>query len=172
MDRDVPFEEKATLALSIGEAYLGVENGHLTRIDVESDYWKAIASTDSVDGRFPVGLQLDLQNTYCRRTNDRRREPGSTVRRTEPGWDDDPAFERHGLHCYHGSTITIDDGVCGTLCFVSTEPRPEPFADEETLFAELIARLLETELQRNGRRQRSTGSISSPASSPTTSEAR
>jgi len=58
-----------------------------------------------------------------------------------------PAFERHGLHCYHGSTITIDDGVCGTLCFVSTEPRPEPFADEETLFAELIARLLETELQ-------------------------
>jgi GAF domain-containing protein len=146
MDRDVPFEEKATLALSIGEEYLGVENGHLTRIDVESDYWKAIASTDSVDGRFPVGLQLDLQNTYCRRTIDGE-SPVRLYDAPNQGWDDDPAFERHGLHCYHGSTITIDDGVCGTLCFVSTEPRPEPFADEETLFAELIARLLETELQ-------------------------
>ncbi|WP_277424153.1 HAMP domain-containing sensor histidine kinase [Halorubrum sp. CSM-61] len=61
MDRDLAFEEKATLALSIGEALLGVENGHLTRIDPESDYWKAIASTDSADGRFPIGLQLDLR---------------------------------------------------------------------------------------------------------------
>jgi len=96
MDRDVPFEEKATLALSIGEAYLGAENGHLTRIDVESDYWKAIASTDSVDGRFPVGLQLDLQNTYRRR----ERSTASPVRLYDApnqGWDDDPAFERrHG----------------------------------------------------------------------------
>jgi signal transduction histidine kinase len=142
MDRDVPFEEKATLALSIGEAYLGVENGHLTRIDVESDYWKAIASTDSVDGRFPAGLQLDLRNTYCRRTIDGE-SPVKLYDAPNQGWDDDPAFERHGLHCYHGSAIAIDDGLFGTLCFVSAEP----FADEETLFAELIARMLETELQ-------------------------
>lgn len=93
-----------------------MENGHLTRIDVESDYWKAIASTDSVDGRFPVGLQLDLQNTYCRRTIDGE-SPVRLYDAPNQGWDDDPAFERHGLHCYHGSTITIDDGVCGTLCF-------------------------------------------------------
>ncbi|WP_321163756.1 GAF domain-containing sensor histidine kinase [Halorubrum saccharovorum] len=146
MDRDLPFEEKATLALSVGETYLGVENGHLTRIDPESDYWKAIASTDAADGTFPAGLQLDLRDTYCRRTIGGE-SPVRLHDAPNQGWDDDPAFQRHGLHCYHGSAITIDDELFGTLCFVSTEPRAEPFDDGETLFAELIARMLETELQ-------------------------
>jgi len=146
MDRDLPFEEKATQALAVGEAYLGVENGHLTRIDPESDYWKAIASTDPADGTFPAGLQLDLEDTYCRRTIGGE-APVRLHEVRNQGWDDDPAFQRHGLHCYHGSTITVDDELFGTLCFVSTEPRAEPFDDDETLFAELIARMLETELQ-------------------------
>jgi len=146
MDRDLPFEEKATLALDVGEAYLGVENGHLTRIDPESDYWKAIASTDSADGTFPTGLQLELRNTYCRRTIGGE-DPVRLHDVPNQGWDDDRAFRQHGLHCYHGSTITVDDELFGTLCFVSTEPRAEPFSDDETLFAELIARMLETELQ-------------------------
>ena len=146
MDRDLPFEEKAELALSVGKAYLGVQNGHLTRIDRESDYWKAIASTDSADGTFPTGLQLDLRETYCRRTIGGE-SPVRLHDAPNQGWDDDPAFRRHGLHCYHGSTLTVDDELFGTLCFVSTEPREEPFSDEETLFAELIAQMLETELQ-------------------------
>ncbi|PAU84655.1 histidine kinase [Halorubrum salipaludis] len=146
MDRDLPFEEKATLALSVGEAYLDVENGHLTRIDPESDYWKAIASTDPADGAFPVGLQLDLGETYCRRTIGGE-APVRLHDAPNQGWDDDPAFQRHGLHCYHGSAITVDDELFGTLCFVSADPRAEPFDDAETLFAELIARMLETELQ-------------------------
>jgi len=146
MDRDLPFEEKATLALSVGEEYLRVENGHLTRIDSESDYWKAIASTDSADGRFPSGLKLDLGTTYCRRTVGGE-SPVRLHDAPNQGWDDDPAFERHGLRCYHGSTLTVDDELFGTLCFVSPEPRAEPFSDGETLFAELIARMLETELQ-------------------------
>jgi GAF domain-containing protein len=146
MDRDLPFEEKATLALSVGETHLGVENGHLTRIDPESDYWKAIASTDSADGAFPPGLQLDLRDTYCRRTIGGE-SPVRLHDAPNQGWGDDPAFERHELHCYHGSTITIDGELFGTLCFVSAEPRGEPFDDDESLFAELIARMLETELQ-------------------------
>ncbi|OYR78641.1 histidine kinase [Halorubrum sp. E3] len=146
MGRDLPFEEKATLALSVGETYLSVENGHLTRIDPESDYWRAIASTDPEGGTFPAGLQLDLRNTYCRLAIDGE-SPVRLHDAPEQGLADDPAFQRYGLHCYHGSAITIDGELFGTLCFVSMEPRAEPFDEAETLFAELIARMLETELQ-------------------------
>lgn len=66
-----PFREKAERALELGETYLGVDNGHLTRIQPKADLWKAIVSTDSADGRFPPGLVLELQPTYCRRAIDR-----------------------------------------------------------------------------------------------------
>jgi len=147
MKKDLSFEEKAEQALAIGEQYLNVENGHVTRIDQESDYWKAIASTDDPDGTFPVGLQLDLQETYCRRTTTGE-SPVALHDAPQQGWDDDPAFQAHGLHCYHGTTISIDDEAFGTVCFVSTEKRNNPFSDDETMFAELIGRMLEHELQR------------------------
>jgi len=147
MKRDLTFEEKAEQALSIGEQYLNVENGHVTRIDQESDYWKAIASTDDTAGAFPIGLQLDLEETYCRRTTTGE-SPIALHDAPKQGWADDPAFKEHGLHCYHGTTITIDEEVYGTVCFVSTEPRDGPFTDDETMFAELIGRMLEHEIQR------------------------
>jgi len=147
MKTDLSFEEKAEQALSIGEQYLSVENGHVTRIDQESDSLLAIASTDDPDGAFPVGLQLDLQETYCRRTATRD-SPVALHDAPQQGWADDPAFEAHGLHCYHGTTITIDDEAYGTVCFVSNEPRDNPFSDDDTMFAELIGRMLEHELQR------------------------
>jgi len=147
MKKDLPFEEKAEQALAIGEQYLNVENGHVTRIDQESDYWKAIASTDDPDGAFPVGLSLDLQETYCRRTTTRD-SPVALHDAPQQGWEDDPAFQAHRLHCYHGTTITIDDETYGTVCFVSTEKRDNPFSNDETMFAELIGRMLEHELQR------------------------
>ena len=147
MKQDLSFEEKAKRALSIGEEYLGVENGHVARIDQESNYWKALASTGSSGSDFPPGLRLDLQETYCRHTI-AEDEPIALHDAADQGWEDDPAFEAHELHCYHGTTITIDDEPYGTVCFVSAEPRQYPFSDDETMFAELIARMLEHELKR------------------------
>lgn len=147
MNADEAFEAKAEAALDIGESYLEVENGHITRVDVEGDYWKALASTDSSEGEFPPGLVLDLEKTYCRRTVD----TGTTITLYDApaqGWDDDPAFEEHGLHCYHGTNITLDEDTFGTVCFVSQDPRESPFSADETMFAELISRLLERELER------------------------
>jgi hypothetical protein len=60
------FEQKARTAVELGRRYLGVDNGHLTRIDEDTDYWEAIVSTDPADGNFPPGLELDLGTTYCR----------------------------------------------------------------------------------------------------------
>jgi PAS domain S-box-containing protein len=145
--KDIPFERKAREALELGRRYLDADNGHLTRIDRETDHWEAIVSTDPADGQFPSGLELDLTTTYCRRT---LAEDAPIALHDAPnqGWADDPAFETHGLHCYHGTTLIVDDEPFGTVCFVSEDPRGRQFSDGETMFAELIARMLERELER------------------------
>ena len=150
MQRDAAFETKAERALELGRAYLGVENAHLTKIDRKVDYWETIASTDPEEGPFPPGLVLDLQTTYCRRTIDAE---SSVALHDAPsqGWEDDPAYETHGLHCYLGTPLIVAGDEYGTVCFVSEEPRPEPFSSDEILFVELAGRMLERELRRRHR---------------------
>ncbi|MGZ0747543.1 GAF domain-containing sensor histidine kinase [Haloparvum sp. AD34] len=147
MKSELPFEDKAERALSTGTTYLGVERGYINKIDRETDYWKTIASTDREDGVAPPGTRLDLNKTYCRRT---LREDGSVALHDAPnqGWADDVAYEEHGLRCYHGTTIEVAGEPYGTVCFSSDGRRSAPFTDEETMFAELVARLLEHELER------------------------
>ena len=143
---DRSFEQKARTALELGRRYLGVDDAHLTRVDEETDHWEALVSTDPSDGDFPPGPELDLGTTYCRRTvkaDDRIALHDAP----NQGWADDPAFEAHGLHCYHGTTLVLDGEPYGTLCFLSESPRTGPFNEAETMFAELIARMLERELE-------------------------
>ena len=146
MRGDASFEAKAQDALELGERYLGADNGHLTRIDPETKHWEATVSTDLSDGEFPTGLELNLETTYCRRTIEAE-NPIALHDAPNQGWADDPAFEAHGLHCYHGTTLMLDEEPYGTVCFVSKEPRAEPYSTGETLFAELIAHMLERELE-------------------------
>ncbi|MCL9816670.1 sensor histidine kinase [Natronocalculus amylovorans] len=147
MKTDESFAWKADHALEIGKAYLDVENGHLTRIDREADHWQAIASTDSPDGKVPVGVIVDLGTAYCRRTIEQA-EPLILHDVREAGWEDDIAVESYGRYCYHGTSIMIENELYGTLCFVSDNPRPIDFTTDETMFAELIGRMLEHELER------------------------
>lgn len=145
--QDVPFEEKGREALALGAEYLRADNGHLTRIDRETDHWQAEISSDGDSGPFPAGLELDLGTTYCRRTL----ESDSQIvlhDASNQGWETDIAFESHGLNCYLGTTLVVDGEPYGTVCFVADDPREEPFSNEETMFAELTARLLERELER------------------------
>lgn len=158
MKSDAAFEEKAEEALKLGETYLGVDNGHVAEIDPEAGYWEAIASSDDADGDFPAGLVENLATTYCRRTI--QAEESITLNEASAqGWADDPAYRTHGLECYHGTAIEVDGEPFGTLCFVSESSR-KPFEEHETMFAELIARLFEHELEQEqheaAMRQRST----------------
>ena len=150
-DEQASFEEKAERALSLGRRYLGVENGHLTRIDTDSDYWKAITSTDPPGGQFPPDLVLDLGTTYCRRTVEAG--PVTLHHASEQGWDGDQAYAAHELETYHGTTLIVDEEPYGTVCFVDNEPRGEPFSEEETMFAELVSRMLEHELRHQRTRE-------------------
>jgi len=141
-----PLDTKAEQALQLGEEYLKVDNAHLARIDPDSELWRSLVSTDDEGGRFPAGLTLDLGLSYCRRTIT---EGTITLHKaSEQGWEDDPAYKKHQLECYHGTPLTVEGEIYGTLCFVSVTPRPEPFTADETMFAELIARMLEHEIER------------------------
>jgi len=148
MRGDASFEEKGRDALELGRRYLDADNAHLTRVDPETDHWEALVSTDPPDGQFPPGLELDFETTYCRRTV-AADSPIALHDAPSQGWDDDPAFETHGIHLYHGTTIVLEDEPYGTVCFVAEDPREEPFGDGETMFAELVTRLLERELERD-----------------------
>ncbi|ERG97353.1 GAF domain-containing sensor histidine kinase [Haloquadratum walsbyi] len=146
MATDLSFDAKAKRALDLGEEYLNTDNAHLTKIDQQAEYWKAISSTDPPDGEFPAGLRVDLSTTYCRRTVER----GDSIALHDvpnQGLEADPAFETHEIHCYHGTPIRVNEEIYGTVCFIAEAPRDHPFTDDETLFAELIARMLENELQ-------------------------
>lgn len=141
------FREKSRRALEVGREFLGAQNGHLTRIDRETNHWTALASTDPDDGQFPAGMELDLETTYCRRTIESN-SPIALCDAPADGWADDPAFQEHGLHCYHGTSLVVAGEIYGTVCFVSEQPRPDSFSEGETMFAELLTRLLERELER------------------------
>lgn len=145
MAESEPFDEKVDNALALGREYLDVENGHLTRIEQDTDYWKALFSTDSSDGQFPPGLVLDLGKTYCRRTL--AEGPIQLHNASEQGWIDDPAYRSHELETYHGTGLMLDDKPYGTVCFVSNGARDQPFTEDETMFAELISRMIEYELK-------------------------
>jgi Bacteriophytochrome (light-regulated signal transduction histidine kinase) len=148
MAADISFNEKAEHALDLGEEYLNADNGHLSKIDQQTDYWKAISSTDPPDGEFPTGLRIDLSTTYCQRTI----EQGDSIALHDvpnQGLKTDSAFQTHEIYCYHGTPLRVNGEIYGTVCFVADTPRDHPFTDDETLFAELIARMLEKELQRD-----------------------
>lgn len=146
MAQDLSFAEKSRQALALGEEYLGVDDAYLTRIDPNIEHWKVTVSTAPSDGTYPDGLRFDLATTYCRRVISQN-EPVALHDASEQGWEEDPAFETHGVHCYHGTAIYLDDDIYGTVCFASENPRDSPFTDAETLFAALLTRMLEYELQ-------------------------
>ncbi|MBX0302787.1 PAS domain S-box protein [Haloarcula salinisoli] len=144
--RDIPFEEKARAALELGVAYLEADNGHLARIDTETGHWEALVSTESGKDLIPPGLELDTATTYCRRTLESDSQI-AVYDAPDQGWEADPAYTTHGFNCYLGTTLVVEGESFGTICFVAEDPREEPFSDSEKMFAELIARLLEREIE-------------------------
>ena len=144
--RDVPFETKAQRVLEVGKEYLETDNGHLTRINAETDHWEVRVSTDPVDGLIPPGLELNLGGTYCRRVVETEKQISISNAQTQ-GLAEDPVYKAYGVHCYLGTPIFIDKSLYGTVCFVSTDPRVD-FSTDEALIAELIGQCLGREIER------------------------
>jgi signal transduction histidine kinase len=145
MRSDEPLDDRIQSSLELGTRFLDVENGHFTSIDADDDYWRAAVSTDPADGQFAAGTVLELSRTYCRRAVDTDEQVGLSAA-SEQGWADDPAYREHGLECYLGTPVRVEGSTVSTVCFVSNDTR-EAFDAVETMFAELLARTIERELE-------------------------
>ena len=141
------FEQAARKLLELGEKYLEADNAYISLIDTEIGHSEIPVSTFTADGAFPEDSAPELDETYCRRTVEAD-DPIALHNAPEQGWENDPAYEEHGLEYYLGTQLSQADSSFGTVCFVGDDARDEPFSEEEILFAELISQLLARELER------------------------
>lgn len=137
--------EKLDQLLSLGCEYLDVENGHIKRIDTQQGIHDVIASVGEMGGSIQVGDQHAHATTFCRRTIELD-SPLAISDASEQGWQEDPAYQEHGLECYLGATVTVEGTTYGTVCFVSRTTHPQEFSVSERAFVELTAGIVGTEL--------------------------
>jgi len=146
MQTDRPLAERLHDALEIGVEGFGVDFGYLTEIDVETNEWEAVISTELPDGTDITGLQEDLTNTFCLRTiRDENIFACSDV--ATEGLDNQPGAAEYGIHCYHGAPILVDNEPHGTVCFASYDPRAEAFSEAEKSFSHLVAQMAGYEIE-------------------------
>lgn len=150
---DRGFVEKCRAVLALGRDYLDVENGNVQRFCDDGGTNEVLVSVGSTGDTFATGATLDRSTTYCRRTVEQR-TPLALADASTAGWTDDPAYEEHAFDCYLGATVFRHGEPFGTVCFVSRDPRPEPFDSEEQAFVEVLARQLGRELEQTAYDQR------------------
>ncbi|MBB6645384.1 PAS domain S-box protein [Halobellus ruber] len=138
-DTELRFDRKTKRLLELGCERLGVENGHVTRIDRHTNRHeiRIAAGSDFVQ----PGTTSDLSETYCQRTISE--DTILTVYdAVERGWENEPAYERWGIGCYIGGKIEVGGDLYGTVCFVDQHPKSGPFTERERTFVDLLTRWL------------------------------
>lgn len=118
-----------------------------SRIDTEAE----TQSFEVVHGS-PEGLvansSIPLSVTYCRKTIENPEGTMVVSDAAAEGWEDDPAYERFGFDSYVGTTVTVDDELYGTLCYLGKTPRDEPLTDTEAALVEMQGQWVTYELSR------------------------
>lgn len=150
---DLGFEEKVKHVLDIGRERVGLESGFLAVVDPKADPERAgfrIVVDDGNDEQFAERTDQPLSKTYCRKNIDTH-GPLAVADAAAEGWEDDPAYEKYGLGCYLGGTVTVDGELYGTLCFAARDPRTKPFTESERQFIELLTQWVSFELERRRR---------------------
>ncbi|WP_165857777.1 PAS domain S-box protein [Halonotius pteroides] len=147
--KSIPFEEKVAELLEFGRGYMGVEQGFLTRINGDS---QRIVVGVGPNQQLKTGADAPVSESYCRHTvSPDQAEPLVVTDAASDGWGDDPAYDRFGLGCYVGATITVDGEVTGTLCFADRGPVDAEFTEIQETFVELLAEWASYELERTER---------------------
>lgn len=123
------------------------DGAFLSRIDPEAGTLRFDVVYDP-SGRIEEGMTVPLPTTYCRETID---APDGTLAISDAraeGWERDPAYERFGFESYLGTTVTVDDELYGTLCFVNNNARSVPITSEEVSLVEMHSQWVNYELNR------------------------
>lgn len=146
LHRSVSRKQAIDQVVKIGADYLDIEHGHITDIDLAENRWEVIGSTDSPDGPYPDGLTAKLSDSYCRRTI-QQSTPLALHDAGNQGWADDHVYQLHQLDTYLGIRIEVFDEPYGTICFVKSKEREEPFSEAELIFVELAGQVLRKVLE-------------------------
>jgi PAS domain S-box-containing protein len=139
-DEDLSLSAKRGAVLEVGREYLGVELAYLSDIDRAADTMEVVACDTDIEWVEP-GLEVDLSDTYCRRTV----EDDSSLAVSDAageGMEDHPAHREYGMSCYLGTPVYAEGELFGTLCFVDRDRRPVDFSESERAFVELAARMV------------------------------
>jgi len=137
-DRDP--QTKIQALLRLGAERLGVEHGHLTKINVGLGT-HTIAATSGPHSVISTGDTSDLSATYCRQV---LASGGLCVVHDAPneGWADDPAYTAYGFDTYLGAKVLVGDQLHGTVCFVDADAREPPFEAGDKALVRGISRVL------------------------------
>ena len=140
---DESVEAKIARMLEIGTDLLDLQYAYVTEID---DGRQLIRQSRGGHDELTPGATAPRSETYCRRTLDGE-GTDSAVTNASAEMGDDPAYQRFGLECYLGETVTVDGEAFGTVCFADDEPRDRAFSEAERMFVDVMARWVGTELE-------------------------
>ncbi|WP_193767605.1 ATP-binding protein [Halorientalis pallida] len=142
--QDAPFHDRVRDVLHIGNQYLGLEQGYLSRVNDQTDKITVVASAEPTDRASDLGKKSEFIDRHCWRTV---KEDGIVALHNVLETDfAQETSEDLQPGCYIGTPIKVNKGLYGTLGFVGVEPRPEPFSDADFLFVTLTAQVFEREL--------------------------
>ncbi len=139
-----PFEERIQALLHLGCRLFKLPIGALMSVQGEQ---LEVAQIYAPGTAFHPGMSFALRDTYC----------GEALQMTGPlciehaeasEWSRHPSHVALGIDCYFGTKLEESHQPTGTLCFMSKEPRVEPFTERDKDFLQLMARWLGGEFAR------------------------
>ncbi len=137
-------EEKLDRVLALGCEKFRLSTGILSRVDGDRlSVFRSVGQNSS----YTVGSTHQLDLTFCGNTLETA-EPLALTRSDADKWKDHPAYWSSGHRSYIGTSLCVDDGVQGTLCFFDATPRARPFNSADSELIKLMARWMASELQR------------------------
>ncbi|MDR5674268.1 Signal transduction histidine kinase, contains PAS domain [Halalkaliarchaeum sp. AArc-CO] len=146
MQSEASLNTRLEAALEVGASAFDVEMSYIAEIDREAGDWEIVLTNSPSERPDPIGLQEDLENTFCSRTI----EEETTIAFADVadvGLEDHPAAVEYGISCYHGAPILVDGKTYGTVCFSSQDPRAKPFTEAEKSFTHLLAQMIGHEIE-------------------------
>ncbi len=138
------FESRLRALLALGCRRFKLPIGLLTRVKGESLVF-AFAHVPNTD--IGEGMQLSLEKTFCSTTL-ASEGPICFEHAGASDWRAHPGYEALKLEAYLGTKITMGNHDYGTLCFAGPDPHPERFTEADTDFLQLMARWVQSEVER------------------------
>lgn len=138
-------DQQLQASLTLGCQYLQLQIGIISRI--KKSVFEVVCVTSPEDVALSAGQCLPLANTYCDMT---LKSNGMLAVHNVSMCDirHHPCYDTFGLEAYIGCGIQLGNHLFGTVSFSSATPRPQAFAETDSLFLKLLSRWVGSALER------------------------